>query len=125
MLVANPFDVPSLSRCTATMGKRLQGIGVENTEENRRQYRQLLFTSGEAMNSAISGVILFHETLYQQADNGTPFVKMLENRGIIPGIKVDKGVVPLLGTDEESTTQGACPFLVSARLGPVHAFVFD
>uniref|UniRef100_A0A131YCU1 Fructose-bisphosphate aldolase n=1 Tax=Rhipicephalus appendiculatus TaxID=34631 RepID=A0A131YCU1_RHIAP len=91
---------------TGTMGKRLQGIGVENTEEHRRQYRQLLFTCAEEMNSCISGVILFHETVYQQADNGTPFIKILENRGIIPGIKVDKGVVPLMGCDEEGTTQG-------------------
>uniref|UniRef100_A0A0K8RK68 Fructose-bisphosphate aldolase n=1 Tax=Ixodes ricinus TaxID=34613 RepID=A0A0K8RK68_IXORI len=105
-IVAPGKGILAADESTSTMGKRLQGIGVENTEENRRQYRQLLFTSGEAMNSAISGVILFHETLYQQADNGTPFVKMLENRGIIPGIKVDKGVVPLLGTDDESTTQG-------------------
>ncbi|XP_065304637.1 fructose-bisphosphate aldolase isoform X1 [Dermacentor albipictus] len=105
-IVAPGKGILAADESTSTMGKRLQGIGVENTEENRRQYRQLLFTCNEHMNSAISGVILFHETLYQQADNGTPFVKILENRGIIPGIKVDKGVVPLMGTDEESTTQG-------------------
>lgn len=105
-IVAPGKGILAADESTATMGKRLQGIGVENSEENRRQYRQLLFSCGEAMNSAISGVILYHETLYQQADNGTPFVKLLENRGIIPGIKVDKGVVPLLGTDDESTTQG-------------------
>ncbi|KAH7958397.1 hypothetical protein HPB49_001296 [Dermacentor silvarum] len=105
-IVAPGKGILAADESTSTMGKRLQGIGVENTEENRRQYRQLLFTSNEQMNSAISGVILFHETLYQQADNGTPFVKILENRGIIPGIKVDKGVVPLMGTDDESTTQG-------------------
>lgn len=105
-IVAPGKGILAADESTSTMGKRLQGIGVENTEENRRQYRQLLFTCNEQMNSAISGVILFHETLYQQADNGTPFVKILENRGIIPGIKVDKGVVPLMGTDDESTTQG-------------------
>ncbi|XP_013779179.1 fructose-bisphosphate aldolase-like [Limulus polyphemus] len=76
------------------------------TKENRRQYRQLLFTSDQAMNEYISGVILFHETVYQKTDDGTPFIQVLKNRGIIPGIKVDLGVVPLMGTDEESTTQG-------------------
>ena len=91
---------------TGTMGKRLANIGVENTEENRRKYRQLLFTSGAGMANHISGVILFHETLYQKADDGTPFVKILKDNGIIPGIKVDKGVVPLAGTISEGTTQG-------------------
>lgn len=91
---------------TGTMGKRLAAIGVENTEENRRHYRQLLFTSGSQMQQFISGVILYEETLYQNADDGTPFVKILRDQGIIPGIKVDKGVVPLAGTIEEGTTQG-------------------
>ena len=88
------------------MGKRLAGIGVENNEENRRQYRQLLFTAGKEMADNISGVILFHETFYQKDDSGKPFVSLLQENGIIPGIKVDKGVVPLGGTDNECTTQG-------------------
>ena len=58
------------------------------------------------MKNSISGVILFHETLYQKANDGTPFVKVLQDQGIIPGIKVDKGVVPLAGTAGETTTQG-------------------
>jgi len=91
---------------TGTMGKRLEKISVENVEENRRNYRQLLFTSGKEMAKHISGVILFHETMYQKADDGTPLVKILQDNGIIPGIKVDKGTVNLAGTDEESTTQG-------------------
>uniref|UniRef100_A0A1W7RAI5 Fructose-bisphosphate aldolase n=2 Tax=cellular organisms TaxID=131567 RepID=A0A1W7RAI5_9SCOR len=106
-IVAPGKGILAADESTATMGKRLQGIGVDNTEENRRQYRQLLFTADKnTMCDAISGVILFHETLFQSADDGTPFVKMLEDRGIIPGIKVDKGVVPLMGTTEECTTQG-------------------
>ncbi|XP_067125194.1 fructose-bisphosphate aldolase [Centruroides vittatus] len=106
-IVAPGKGILAADESTATMGKRLQGIGVENTEDNRRAYRQLLFTSDKAaMTEAISGVILFHETLFQNADDGTPFVKILEDRGIIPGIKVDKGVVPLMGTTEECTTQG-------------------
>lgn len=88
------------------MGKRLAQISVENVEENRRQYRQLLFTAGKELSNNVSGVILFHETFYQKADDGTPFVKMLQDKGIIPGIKVDKGVVPLAGSDGECTTQG-------------------
>jgi fructose-bisphosphate aldolase class I len=88
------------------MGKRLTSIGVENTEEHRQQYRQLLFTSAEEMNSYISGVILYHETVYQKTDDGKSFIKLLEERGIIPGIKVDTGVVNLQGTEDESTTQG-------------------
>lgn len=91
---------------SGTIGKRLDKIQVENTEPNRRAYRQLLFTSGKPMSEAISGVILFHETLYQNADDGTPFVKVLKDNGIIPGIKVDKGTVDLAGTLDESTTQG-------------------
>ncbi|VVC35426.1 Aldolase-type TIM barrel,Fructose-bisphosphate aldolase, class-I [Cinara cedri] len=90
----------------STMGKRLQDIGVENTEENRRAYRQLLFTADDSLNDRISGVILFHETLYQKTDDGVPFVEILKNRCIIPGIKVDAGVVNLFGSEGETTTQG-------------------
>jgi len=88
------------------MGKRLASINVENTEEHRRVYRQLLFSSGKALAEHISGVILFHETLYQKADDGTPLVKLLKDNGIILGIKVDTGTVNLAGTDGEVTTQG-------------------
>jgi len=88
------------------MGKRLANIGVENTEENRRLYRQLLFTSSEEMSNYISGVILFDETVYQKTDDGVPFPKVLQEKGIIPGIKVDTGVVKLQGTEDETTTQG-------------------
>ncbi|XP_036675298.1 fructose-bisphosphate aldolase isoform X2 [Drosophila suzukii] len=89
-----------------TMGKRLQDIGVENTEDNRRAYRQLLFSTDPKLAENISGVILFHETLYQKADDGTPFADILKKKGIILGIKVDKGVVPLMGSEDEVTTQG-------------------
>ncbi len=88
------------------MGKRLSNIGLENTEDNRRKYRQLLFSTDKAVAENISGVIFFHETFYQKADDGTPFPKLLQNKGIIPGIKVDTGIVPLAGTIGEGTTQG-------------------
>jgi len=84
----------------------LTDIGVENTEDNRRLYRQLLFTCDKSIADKISGVILFHETLYQKADDGTPFVKLIQDLGILPGIKVDSGVVNLMGSEDEGTTQG-------------------
>lgn len=105
-IVAPGKGILAADESTGTMGKRLTSIGVENSEDTRRKYRQLLFTSDKSLDSCISGVILYHETLYQKADDGTPFVKMLQDRGIIPGIKVDTGVVPLMGTNDESTTQG-------------------
>lgn len=84
----------------------LQDIGVENNEDNRRQYRQLLFTADQRLQEHISGVILFHETLYQKGDDGTPLAKLLASKGILAGIKVDKGVVDLMGSEGECTTQG-------------------
>jgi len=105
-IVRKGHGILAADESTGTMGKRLAQINVENNEENRRQYRQLLFSGDKSLADNISGVILFHETLYQKADDGTPFVKLLQDQGIIPGIKVDKGVVPLPGTDGEGTTQG-------------------
>jgi fructose-bisphosphate aldolase class I len=106
-IVAPGKGILAADESTATIGKRLQSINVENNEENRKAYRQLLFqTNKDVIGNHISGVILFHETLYQKADDGTPFVQLLKERNIIPGIKVDKGVVPLFGTDDECTTQG-------------------
>jgi len=91
---------------TGSMTKRLNSINLENTEENRRLYRQLLFTTDASIAENISGVIFFDETFYQKTDDGVSFPKLLKSRGIIPGIKVDKGLVKLLGTDDETTTQG-------------------
>ncbi|XP_055513738.1 fructose-bisphosphate aldolase C-B [Leucoraja erinacea] len=89
-----------------SMAKRLTQIGVENTEENRRFYRQILITADDRVKTFIGGVIFFHETLYQTTDDGTPFINIIKERNIVAGIKVDKGVVPLAGTNGESTTQG-------------------
>lgn len=89
-----------------SMAKRLTQIGVENTEENRRFYRQILITADDRVKTFIGGVIFFHETLYQATDDGTPFINIIKERNIVAGIKVDKGVVPLAGTNGESTTQG-------------------
>ncbi|WZY69663.1 hypothetical protein YC2023_001903 [Brassica napus] len=90
---------------TGTIGKRFSGINVENIESNRQALRELLFTSPGAL-PCLSGVILFEETLYQKTSDGKPFVEFLQENGVIPGIKVDKGVVDLAGTNGETTTQG-------------------
>ncbi|KAK7078444.1 aldolase [Halocaridina rubra] len=105
-IVAPGKGILAADESVATMGKRLADINVENTDENRRKYRQLLFTTDKCLAENVSGVILFHETLYQNHDDGTPFVKLIRDKGIIPGIKVDKGVVPLMGSESETTTQG-------------------
>jgi len=90
---------------TGTIGQRFSKISLENNEENRRRYRELLFQT-PGIEQYISGVILFEETLYQNAADGTPFVQILRSKGIIPGIKVDKGIKPLAGTNGECVTQG-------------------
>lgn len=105
-IVAPGKGILAADESVGTMGKRLKDIGCENTDDLRRQYRQLLFTTDNKLSENISGVILFHETLYQKADDGTPFVDILKKKGIIPGIKVDSGVVDLMGSEGECTTQG-------------------
>lgn len=105
-IVAPGKGILAADESVGTMGKRLKDIGVENSDDARRQYRQLLFSTDDKLAENISGVILFHETLYQKADDGTPFVDILKKKGIIPGIKVDNGVVDLMGSEGECTTQG-------------------
>ncbi|VDK37478.1 unnamed protein product [Dibothriocephalus latus] len=105
-IVAPGKGILAADESTGTIGKRFASIGLENTEENRRVYRELLFTTDPEFAKNISGVILFHETVYQKTKDGKPFVQLLKERGVIPGIKVDKGVVPLGGTYNECTTQG-------------------
>lgn len=90
---------------TGTMGKRLAGIDVENSEENRRRYR-LLLAETEGLEKYINGVILFEETFTQKADNGKRIAEIFAEKGIIPGIKVDKGLVNLPNSEEEKVTQG-------------------
>lgn len=106
LIVADGKGILAADESVSTMGKRLQEIGVENQEELRRQYRQLLFSTEPSIQDSISGVILFHETLYQRDDDGKLFVDLLKERCIIPGIKVDCGVVNLFGSEDEVTTQG-------------------
>jgi len=107
-IVATGKGILAADESTGSIAKRLASINVENTEENRRVYRQCLFTAGEGnqLSQHLGGVIMFHETMYQKADDGRTFVQLLKDAGIIVGIKVDKGVVPLAGTEGETTTQG-------------------
>lgn len=99
------FGILAADESTGTIGQRFSKIDVENNEDNRRAYRELLFTT-ENIEKYISGVILFEETLNQSASDGTPFPELLKSKGIIPGIKVDKGLVIIPGTNEENSTQG-------------------
>mmetsp|Transcript_9570 Transcript_9570/g.20179 ORF Transcript_9570/g.20179 Transcript_9570/m.20179 type:complete len:402 (-) Transcript_9570:557-1762(-) len=92
----------AVDESTKTIGKRLESIGVENTEETRQAYRGLLFTC-PGLGEYISGAILFEETLYQSGKDGKPFVDSLGELGIIPGIKVDKGLSPLGGAESFET----------------------
>jgi len=87
---------------TGTVGTRLESIGLVNNEENRRVWRQLLFTTPD-IGDCISGAILFEETLYQDSTEGEPFVDLLNKAGIIPGIKVDTGLKPLCGGGDGET----------------------
>ena len=89
-----------------TIKKRFDAIGVESTDDNRRDYRELLFRTDKAMQDRISGVILFDETIRQKAADGTPLVKVIEAAGSIPGIKVDKGAKPLPFCPGETVTEG-------------------
>jgi fructose-bisphosphate aldolase, class I len=91
---------------TSTIKKRFDAIGVESTADTRRDYRELLFRSFEAMKSHISGVILYDETIRQNAKDGTPLVKLIEKAGSLPGIKVDKGTKPLPFSPGEVITEG-------------------
>lgn len=94
-----------MDESNATCGKRLAAIGVDNTEDNRRTYRELLVTT-PGLGEYISGAILFEETLYQGTRGGKPFVDCLNEQNIVPGIKVDKGLSPLSNANNESWCQG-------------------
>jgi fructose-bisphosphate aldolase class I len=104
-LVAPGKGILAADESDGTIKKRFDSIDVESTEENRRAYRDLLFTTPGAEDS-ISGVILFDETIRQSSADGTPFPKLLADKGVIPGIKVDKGAKPLALAEGETVTEG-------------------
>jgi fructose-bisphosphate aldolase, class I len=104
-LVAEGKGILAADESDGTIKKRFDSIGIESTEENRRAYRELLFTT-EGVEDYISGVILFDETIRQSGSDGTPFPKLLDSKGIIPGIKVDKGAKALANAEGETITEG-------------------
>jgi fructose-bisphosphate aldolase class I len=105
-MVAPGRGILAADESSGTIKRRFDAIGVESTEDNRRDYRELLFRSTDAMKKNISGVILYDETIWQNAKDGTPLVKLIEQAGSIPGIKVDEGTQSLPGCPGELITVG-------------------
>ena len=105
-MVAPGRGLLAADESTGTIEKRFDAIKVESTEDTRRDYREMLFRSNDAMSKCISGVILYDETIWQKARDGTPLVKLIEQAGAIPGIKVDEGTQPLPNCPGELVTVG-------------------
>src|SRR5260370_101399 len=105
-MVAPGKGVLAADESSGTIKKRFDDINVASTEESRRDYREMLFRSSEAMSQYISGVILYDETIWQNAKDGTPLVKIIEQSGAIPGIKVDEGTQALPDCPGELVTAG-------------------
>ena len=105
-MVAPGRGILAADESTGTIKKRFDALGVESTLDTRRDYREMLFRSTEAMSKYISGVILYDETIRQSAKDGTALVKLIEKSGALPGIKVDKGTKPLPSCPGEVVTEG-------------------
>jgi fructose-bisphosphate aldolase, class I len=105
-MVAPGRGILAADESTGTIKKRFDALGVESTADNRRDYREMLFRTKEAMSKYISGVILYDETIRQNAKDGTPLVKLIAQAGSLPGIKVDKGTKPLPNCPGEVITEG-------------------
>src|SRR5439155_3985052 len=105
-MVAPGRGILAADESSGTIKRRFDAIGAECTADSRRDYREFLFRSTEAMSKYISGVILYDETIRQNAKDGTPLVKLIEKAGSIPGIKVDKGTKPLPFCPGEVITEG-------------------
>jgi fructose-bisphosphate aldolase class I len=105
-MVAPGRGILAADESSGTIKKRFDQIGIESTADSRRDYRELMFRSTEGMSKYISGVILYDETIRQNAKDGTPLVKVIEKAGSLPGIKVDKGVQPLAMCPNEVITEG-------------------
>src|SRR5687767_8317323 len=104
-LVADDKGILAADESSGTIEKRFDSIELESTEENRRAYRDMLFTT-PGLEDSVSGVILYDETIRQSSADGTPFAELLAARGIIPGIKVDTGAKELAGAPGEKVTEG-------------------
>ncbi|MCB1463145.1 MAG: fructose-bisphosphate aldolase class I [Nitratireductor sp.] len=105
-MTAEGQGILAADESTGTIKKRFDSINTESTEDSRRDYREMLFRSDEAMKNYISGVILFEETLFQKAADGTPLVDLIKAAGAVPGIKVDKGAKLIPGSEVETVTEG-------------------
>jgi fructose-bisphosphate aldolase class I len=105
-MVAPGRGILAADESTGTIKKRFDALGVESTADNRRDYREMLFRTKEALSKYISGVILYDETIRQNAKDGTPLVKLIAQAGALPGIKVDKGTKPLPNCPGEVVTEG-------------------
>ena len=104
-MVAEGKGILAADESMGTIKRRFDSIKIESNEENRRAYREMLFST-KGIEEAISGVILFDETIRTKASDGTPFPQLLAKKGIIPGIKVDTGAKPLAGSPDETVTEG-------------------
>ncbi|MEM9104353.1 MAG: class I fructose-bisphosphate aldolase [Pseudomonadota bacterium] len=105
-MVTSGKGILAADESSGTIKKRFDSIGLETTEDNRRAYREMLFRSTEAMENHISGVILFDETIRQNAADGTPLVDIIKSSGAVPGIKVDGGAKPMAAHPGETVTEG-------------------
>ena len=104
-MVAPGKGILAADESMPTIEKRFKSVGIENTEENRRAYREMLFTTS-GFEEFISGVIFFDETIRHKTTDGTPFTEILQRKGILPGIKVDQGTEPMPESPEEKITKG-------------------
>ena len=105
-MMARGKGILAADESSATIKKRFDTIGLASSEDSRRDYREMLFRSEEAMTQSISGVILYDETLRQSASDGTPLAQLIKAAGAVPGIKVDMGAKPLAGHPDETVTEG-------------------
>src|SRR6188474_301276 len=105
-MVAPGRGILAADESSNTIKKRFDAIGVESTADARRDYREMMFRTSEAMSKNISGVILYDETIWQKAKDGTPLVDIIKKAGAIPGIKVDEGTKPLPNCPGELVTIG-------------------
>lgn len=106
-LVADGKGLLAADESIGSIEKRFKAVNVENNEDRRQNWREVLFTASGEIGKYLGGIITFEETLMKHKDSkGSPLVKEIQNRGVVPGIKTDKGTVKIPGTEDEASTQG-------------------